>query len=163
MRVLHVVGRQGSGKTTLLCELLEELTRRGLHVGTVKHTSHDQELDRPGKDSHRHRLAGASPAAVVSAHQIAAFIDFGEGDDPLARLAPLFAGCDLVLLEGFASREGVKLEVWRESVGKAPLANERSGIVAVVSDDAPAVTQPVWPRSDARRLADEVLRLVGLR
>jgi molybdopterin-guanine dinucleotide biosynthesis protein B len=162
MRVVHVVGRQNNGKTTLICELVEELTRRGLKVGTVKHSSHDHELDRPGKDSFRHRLAGARPAAVVAARQLAVYLPRPEGEDPLATLEPLLAGCDLVLIEGFIEHEGTKIEVWRREIGKPLLARERPSIIAVVSDDAPEVRQPVWPRSDLPRLADEVMRLVGL-
>jgi molybdopterin-guanine dinucleotide biosynthesis adapter protein len=162
MRIVHIVGRQNNGKTTLICELLEELTRRGLKVGTVKHSSHDHELDRPGKDSYLHRQAGARPAAVVAAHQLALYLPRTEEDDPLTVLEPMFATCDLVLVEGFIEHEGLKLEVWRREIGKPLLARERRGIVAVVSDDAPEVSQPVWPRSDLPRLADEILKLVGL-
>jgi len=162
VRVLHVVGRQGNGKTALICDLVGELERRGLRVGTIKHSTHDHELDREGKDSYRHRVAGASPVAVVAARQIAAYIPRVQSEDPLARLEPLFADCDLVLVEGFIEREGRKIEVWRREIGKPLLANERSDILAVVSDGGPEVAQPVWPRSDVTRLASEVLRLVGL-
>ncbi len=162
MRVLHVVGRQHNGKTTLICDLVRELQRRGLRVGTIKHSSHDHELDREGKDTYRHRLAGASPVAVVAARQIAVYVPRAEDEDPIQRLEPLFAACDLVLVEGFVEREGRKVEVWRREIGKPLLAAERADIVAVVSDDAPEITRPVWPRSDVSRLASEILRLVGL-
>ena len=162
MKVLHIVGRRDSGKTELICELVEELGRRGLRVGTIKHSSHEHELDRTGKDTHRHRLAGASPVAVVAATLTAAYIPRAEGEDPLAILEPLFHRCDLVLIEGFADGQGPKVEVWRREIGKPPLADEHQEILAVVSDDAPRARQPVWPRSDVARLADEVLRLAGL-
>ncbi len=162
MRVVHIVGRQNNGKTRLVCELVEELTRRGLSVGTIKHSSHDHELDRPGKDSYLHRRAGASPAAVVAANELAIYLSTGADDDPIARLEPMFAACDLVLVEGFIDREGVKVEVWRREIGKPLLADRREGIVAVVSDDAPQVAQPVWPRSDVPRVADEILKLAGV-
>ena len=162
MKVLHIVGRRDSGKTELICDLVEELGRRGLKVGTIKHSSHEHELDRPGKDTYRHRFAGASPAAVIAATQMAVYVSRAEGEDPLAILEPLFGGCDLVLIEGFIDGTGPKLEVWRREIGKPTLADERAEILAVVSNDAPEVRQPVWPRADVARLVDEILRLVGL-
>lgn len=162
MRLVHIVGRQNNGKTTLICELVEELVRRGFRVGTIKHSSHDHELDHPGKDSFRHRHAGARPASVVSAHQLAIYLPRAADEDPLELLEPAFGACDLVLVEGFIERDGTKIEVWRREIGKPLLAGERPGIVAVVSDDNPVVRQPVWPRSDVPHLADEVLRLAGL-
>ncbi len=162
MRVLHVVGRQNNGKTTLVCELIAELSARGFRVGTIKHSAHDHEFDRPGKDSHRHRLAGARPAGVISAGQLAVFLPRLSEEDPIRSLEPIFETCDLVLVEGFIEREGPKIEVWRREIGKPLLANERPGIVAVVSDDAPNAPVPVWPRSDVPGVASRVLATVGL-
>jgi len=79
----------------------------------------------------------------------------------LDRMAPLFEECDLVLVEGWIDRSGwPKVEVWRAEVGGAPLAAERSDIAAVVSDDAPEVEAPVWPRSDLSGLCDRLLGAV---
>lgn len=163
MRILHVVGRQNNGKTTLVCDLIAELSARGFCVGTIKHSAHDHEFDRPGKDSYRHRLAGARPAGVVSAGQLAVYLPRLPEEDPIRSLEPIFASCDLVLVEGFIERGGPKIEVWRREIGKPLLANERPGIVAVVSDDAPEVRVPVWPRADIGALASHVLATLGLR
>ncbi len=81
MKTIHLVGRQNHGKTTLLVELIEELTRRGIRVGTIKHTSHVHELDTPGKDSFRHRQAGADPVAVVSKDLIGVYLPRESGAD----------------------------------------------------------------------------------
>ncbi|HPC83830.1 MAG TPA: molybdopterin-guanine dinucleotide biosynthesis protein B [Thermoanaerobaculaceae bacterium] len=162
MRILHVVGRQNNGKTTLVCDLVAELSARGFRVGTIKHSTHDHELDREGKDSHRHRIAGARPAAVITAGQLAVYLPRRAEEDPIAALAPLFEACDLVLVEGFIEREGPKIEVWRREIGKPLLARERPGIVAVVSDDAPEAPVPVWPRSDVAGLASRVIATLGL-
>lgn len=156
MRRVHVVGRRNHGKTTLMVELVEEFSRRGLRVGTVKHSRHAHDLDTPGKDSHRHRLAGGRPAAVVTQDLIGVFLPRTD-QCVYDRLAPLFADCQLVLVEGHIDAPGLKMEVWRAAVGGACLASQRSDIAAIVSDDLPQVAVPVWPRGNIARLADRVL------
>ena len=157
MNRVNIVGRKNHGKTTLIIELIEGLSRRGLLVGTIKHSNHAHELDTPGKDSYRQRLAGASPAAVVSRDLVAVYMDCRDEMDLYDRLAPLYASCDVVLVEGHIHSSGVKLEVWREAVGGACLASERSDIAAVITDDRPAVPIPIWPRSDVDQLAGRLL------
>lgn len=162
---VHVVGRRNHGKTTLLVELVQELRRRGLRVGTLKHSSHTHELDTPGKDSHRHRLAGGDPAAIITPELCAAYLPRsgggdGDDDDPYARLAPLYQSCDLLLVEGNLERPGgLKLEVWRAERGTAPRAREEA-VAAVITDDAledlPAGVE-LLPRADLPGLADWLL------
>jgi len=152
------VGRKNHGKTTLVLELVEALRERGLAVGTVKHTGHVHELDTPGKDSHRHRLAGAAPVAVVSAELTAIYLPDLDPARPYARLAPLYAGCDIVLVEGHLDGPGPRVEIWRRAGGTPPLANSRPGIAAVVSDDGPKLSTrvPIWPRRDLDALIHEL-------
>ena len=147
---LHVVGRKNHGKTTLVLALLEALRARGLRVGSVKHTGHEHELDTPGKDSYRHRLAGASPVAMVSAQLTAVYLPDLDPDRPYDALAPLYAGCDLVLVEGHLEGPGPKVEVWRAAGGTPPLAGERADIAALISDDDPELpgAVPRWRRDD---------------
>ena len=154
---VHIVGRRNHGKTTLVVDLVRALTARGLRVATVKHSSHAHEPDTPGKDSHRHRAAGAAVAAFVTPDVVAVYLPRTTGDDPNTRLAPLFADCDLVLVEGHKDSPGPKIEVWRDGLGTTPLAAERRDIVAVVTDDPVDVDAPCWPRSDIEALADRVL------
>jgi molybdopterin-guanine dinucleotide biosynthesis protein B len=142
------VGRKNHGKTTFVVSLIQALRRRGLVVGSLKHTGHTHELDTPGKDSHRFRLAGSAPVAVVSAELTAIYLPRLDPDQPYPSLAPLYAGCDVVLVEGHLQGPGPCIEVWRGDVGTPPLAAEHPGIAAVVSDDGPAVEAPVWPRRD---------------
>ncbi len=156
---MHIVGRQDHGKTTLILALIETLSARGLHVGTVKHTSHVHELDTAGKDSHRHRLAGSAPAAVVSRDVTAVFLPDVDPQQPYERLAPLFTECDLVLVEGHVEGPGPFVEVWRSAVGTPPIAMERGSILAVISDDAPEVPVPVWPRRDLAQLVQYLVDL----
>jgi molybdopterin-guanine dinucleotide biosynthesis protein B len=156
---LHIVGGKNHGKTGLIVQLVGEFTRRGRRVGTVKHTSHEHELDTPGKDSHQHRTAGAVASAIIAPSLYAVYLPVDKDRLPARSqaysvLAPLFAECDLVLVEGDLSSGMPCLEVWRAAREMEPLAASRSGIVAVVSDDRPAVAVPILPRSDVAALAD---------
>jgi molybdopterin-guanine dinucleotide biosynthesis protein B len=162
MNRVHVVGRKNHGKTTLILDLIEELRRRGLRVGTIKHTSHAHELDAPGKDSHRHRLAGADPVAVVTPDLVGLYVSRpADDDDFYRRLAPLFADCDLVLVEGHLEADALKVEVWREALGGPCLASAAHGVAAVITDDRPEVAVPLWPRSDPGRVVDCLLALAA--
>ena len=158
MRTLHVIGGKNHGKTTLIVELVQELSRRGLVVGTIKHTHHQHELDVPGKDSHRHRMAGAKVVGIVSPSLNAVFVPTDgrghSGEDYYAQFAPLYAKCQLILVEGDSYAIAPKLEVWRSELDTPPLVAENKSIVAVISDDALAVPAVVLPRSDVTRVAN---------
>jgi molybdopterin-guanine dinucleotide biosynthesis protein B len=156
-RAIHIVGRRNHGKTTLVVELIGELVRRGVRVGSIKHSSHDHELDAPGKDSHRHRRAGAAPVAVVTPAAAAIHLPLSN-PEAFARIGPLFEDCELVLVEGWIDRPGwPKVEVWRAAAGGVPLAAGRADISAVITDDAAEVDVPRWPRGDVAGLCDRLL------
>ncbi|QDT67475.1 Molybdopterin-guanine dinucleotide biosynthesis adapter protein [Planctomycetes bacterium MalM25] len=160
MKRLHVIGRKNHGKTTLVVALIEELTGRGLRVGTIKHTHHRHELDVPGKDSHRHRTAGATVVGVLSKGLSAVFLpsdDSGPSRDRYAPLATVFASSDLVLVEGDSGTTAPKIEVWRAEVGSRPLAEEDLSVLAVVTDDDLPTAGLTLPRSDLQTLADWVI------
>lgn len=165
MKRVHLLGRKNHGKTTLVVELVEHLTARGLCVGTIKHTHHAHELDTPGKDSHRHRTAGASVVGILSPKLNAVFWapgqspDDGAGADRYEAFAPHFAACDVVIVEGDTQARGPKIEVWRQAIGGEPLAAADPTIAAVVTDDYPSVAAPLWPRSDVAELARRMLAL----
>lgn len=160
MKPVHIVGRKNHGKTGLVVDLVAELSRRGLRVGTVKHSSHAHELDTPGKDSFRHRQAGADPAAIATQNLIGLYLPRDARADFYDQLAPMFASCELVLVEGHLEGPGVKIEVWREALGGECLASQRDDVAAVVTDDRPEVGVPLWPRCDVAQLADNVLALL---
>jgi molybdopterin-guanine dinucleotide biosynthesis protein B len=137
VNVLALVGWSGSGKTTLLTALLPLLAARGLALSTVKHVHHDADLDQPGKDSWRHRAAGAREVLVAGGARWALLHELRDAPEPalpelLKRLAPV----DLVLVEGFKAGPGAKLEVYRPALGKPPLWPDRPDILAVASDAA---------------------------
>ncbi len=136
MHLLGITGWSGSGKTTLLTALIPLLTARGRSVSTVKHAHHDFDLDQPGKDSWRHRAAGAHEVMIATSRRWA-LLHENQGEEPdlaalLARLAPV----DLVLVEGFKASPHPKIEVHRPSLGKPPIWPGRADIRAVASDVA---------------------------
>ncbi len=165
---LHIIGQRNHGKTTLVVELLEELRGREvngqrLRPGSIKHSGHRHPLDRPGKDSYRHQEASGGPSAIITPDRLAIFRPNEGIEDPYELLSPNFADCDLVIVEGDASRaKALKVEVWRAGLNTRPLAVERDDIVALVTDDAVDVAIPRWPRNDVPRLADQILSLLGL-
>lgn len=162
MKRVHVVGRKNSGKTTLIVELVRELVGRGYRVGTIKHSSHRHEVDVPGKDSHLHRQAGGRPAALVSRTMTAVFLPTEDGEEVYGQLAPHYAGCDLVVVEGGLDSSAPKVEMWRREIAEEPLALQRGDIAAVVTDDRLEGSVPRWARSDVGRIADLLLDLAGL-
>lgn len=166
MKRFHIIGRKNHGKTTLVVDLVEEFVSRGLRIGTIKHTHHRHELDVPGKDSHRHREAGATVVGVLSGWLSAVFIPASTADlnksDRYAALAPTFVDCDLVLVEGDPGTSAPKIEVWRQEVGGDPYAANNAGVLAVVSDDTPDIATPLLSRSNVPATADWILFHVGL-
>ncbi|RJP80077.1 MAG: molybdopterin-guanine dinucleotide biosynthesis protein B [Desulfobacteraceae bacterium] len=162
MRIIHIIGRQKNGKTTLIVDLISEFIKRGIRVGTLKHSSHSHELDKPGKDSYLHRIAGACPAAIATKDLMAVYLPKKPGANPFDQLEILFDKTDLILVEGYISGPGKKIEVWRKSVGTAPLFMERNDIEAVITNDVIATTLPVWPRKDIADIADNIMKLVSM-
>jgi molybdopterin-guanine dinucleotide biosynthesis protein B len=134
MTLLGITGWSGSGKTTLLTALIPALAASGLSVSTIKHAHHDFDLDQPGKDSWRHRAAGAQEVLIAAGRRWA-LLHENHGEEPdLADLLPRLAPVDLVLVEGYKASPHPKLEVHRPSLGKPPIWPGRPDIIAVASD-----------------------------
>ncbi len=165
-RRIHIVGRKNSGKTTLVCELVREFTARGLKVATVKHTHHHHELDTPGKDSHKHRNAGAAAVGILSPHMTALFIPAEQeqrGESRYAQFEVQFSDCDLILVEGDLQASAPRIEVWRSAISESPYAANDSAIVAVIAGDAPqGLKCAVWSRQDVEKIADNILKVQAL-
>ena len=164
MKRVHIIGGKNHGKTTLVTKLVEELSARGYRVGTIKHTHHRHELDAPGKDSHRHREAGAAVVGILSRSMNAVFWQPEESTESIRDqrydgFAPLFAECDLVLVEGDSRTSEPKIEVWRKSLGTPPLAEKDASIAAIVTDDDVQIGSPVWVLSNVSDLAKKILSL----
>lgn len=154
MNVLGIVGWSGSGKTTLLVAVLPLLRASGLTVSTIKHAHHGFDMDQPGKDSYRHRLAGAHEVLVASSRRWA-LLHEAEGPEAdlqtlLARMEPV----DLVLVEGFKSHPYPKLEVYRPELGKPSLWDQEPQVIAVASDSTPDIgTRILLPLNQPKIIA----------
>lgn len=163
---IHIVGRRNSGKTTLVCELVRELTGRGIRVATIKHTHHNHALDTPGKDSWKHRESGAVGVGILSPHMTAVFVPSERASDTQQDyewMSEMFTDVGVVLVEGDLNADGTKLEVWRNEIREPPYAAENATIRAVISDDAVDVNQSVWSRSDVSSVATRILDLADVR
>ena len=132
---VHIIGQPGAGKTTLVANLVRNLTEQGFCVGTLKHSSHPHELDKPGKDTYIHRTAGASPAAMVTSRMAAVYLPVSEDISPENLIATYYRHADIVLIEGWISGPYPKIEIWRAEVDRPPLFVERSGVAALATDD----------------------------
>ncbi|MFJ1299160.1 molybdopterin-guanine dinucleotide biosynthesis protein B [Pseudomonadota bacterium AL_CKDN230030165-1A_HGKHYDSX7] len=137
-RVIGFAGWSGAGKTQLLTGLIPVLKARGLTVSTLKHAHHTFDIDVPGKDSYRHREAGASEVLIASASRWALMHELNGAPEPelpelLAHMSPV----DLVLIEGFKRNPHIKIEVHREANGKSWLYPDDPSIGAIASDVAP--------------------------
>ena len=167
-RIMGFVGRSGSGKTTALSDLIPVLTGRGYTVSTVKHTHHDFDMDKPGKDSYRHREAGAKEVLLTSAHRWALLHELrGEPEFDMADLIGRMTPVDLLLIEGFKSHDYPKIEVHRPSLGKPLLAAHDDSVIAIATDDpgSGAITRlniPVLNLGDADSIADFIVGYVKL-
>lgn len=152
--IISVVGLSGTGKTTLLERLIPELTRRGFRVGTVKHHRHRFEMDRPGKDSWRHKHAGASVTIVSSPYHIGMIMDVDHDHRP-DELAPLLCSVDIVLTEGYKQDHNPKIEVFRPKAGGGePILKGDAHLVALVSDAKVDLDVPKFSTDDIEALAD---------
>lgn len=164
MKVFGLAGWSGSGKTTLLVRLIPALVARGLSVSTIKHAHHAFDVDRPGKDSHSHRLAGAREVMVSSANRFALMHELRGAPEPtveelVARMSPV----DLLLIEGFKHHAHDKLEVHRPALGKPLLAPDDPRVVAVASDvPLGGLPVPRLPLDDIGAIAGFVVDRCGL-
>ncbi len=155
-KVIGVAGFKNAGKTTLVEKLVTELTRRGRRVATVKHAHHSFDIDHEGRDSFRHRKAGACEVAVVSRHRWAIIHEMGQENEPslediLAKLAP----CDLVIVEGYKRDAHDKIEVRNLELAHPELAGDDPTIVAIAATGPIAgAPVPVFSREDVTALSD---------
>ena len=167
MNVVGFAGYSGSGKTTLVEQLIPVLKNRGLRVSVVKHAHHSFDIDRPGKDTFRHRAAGAFEVVVASSNRFALMREFEKPSQMTVHqlIAELHDGVDWVLVEGFKDSDLLKIEVWRaptpEYAGKPARYMDDDFIVAIATDapdQLPQATQrPVLNLNDAEAVADYLI------
>lgn len=165
MKIFGLVGWSGSGKTTLVAKLVPELIGRGFSVSTMKHTHHNFDIDKKGKDSYMHRIAGATEVLITGAKRWAILHENRDTpepsiDDLLARMDDV----DLVLIEGFKSHRHQKMEVHRPAVGKPLLSPDDPSIIAVATDaDLGDVEVAVLDLEDIKAIGDFIVGHLGLK
>ncbi|MDE2184604.1 MAG: molybdopterin-guanine dinucleotide biosynthesis protein B [Alphaproteobacteria bacterium] len=162
--VFGIIGWKNCGKTTLIERLIREFTARGLSVSTIKHAHHAFDIDIPGKDSYRHREAGAHQVLIASSERWALMHELrGVPQPSLSDLVAYLAPCDLVLVEGFKSDAHPKLEVLRPLGDEGRIADKDETVCAIATDDpALAGRHPHLPLSDTTAIADFICQRCDL-
>ena len=163
MKTFGFAGWSGSGKTTLIEKLIPRFVQQGLRVSLIKHAHHHFDVDTPGKDSYRHRHAGASEILVTSSRRWVLMHELRGAQEPsfdeqVKRLSP----CDLLLVEGFKFAPIPKLEVWRKETGEALLHPNDPHIVALATDAEVRAPIPRLDLNDDATIAGFILEHVGL-
>lgn len=163
MKVVAFAGFSGSGKTTLVEQMIGVMRLRGLRVSVVKHAHHDFDIDHPGKDSWRHREAGAFEVVLASDRRLVLQRDFEQPTQLSVHhlLAEVYDGVDWVLVEGFKNSDVQKVEVWRQTSGQPVRYTDDDFVVAIATDSPqalPEVTQrPVLDLNDPKAVCDWLL------
>lgn len=163
-KVFGFAGWSGSGKTTLLCAVIPHIVAAGFRVSTIKHAHHSFDIDQPGKDSFKHRSAGATEVMIASASRWALMHELRNQQEPepeelWAQMAPV----DIILIEGFKRQPHPRLEVHRPSVGKPLLCRDDDRIVAIASDaPLPNLKIPLLDLNDPPAIARFIMRHEGL-
>lgn len=152
--IISIVGKSDSGKTTLIEKLVPELTRRGYRIATVKHDVHGFEVDREGKDSWRHKRAGAHTVVISSPKKVALIRDV-EGDLSLMEIRDkLIRDVDLVLSEGYKRDVQPKIEIFRKERHQELLCAKEDNLIAIVSDQTFNMGVPCFDLEDMEGLSD---------
>ena len=154
--IVSIVGRSKGGKTTLIERLIPEFMKRGYRVATIKHHGKDFQIDQEGKDSWRHKQAGAQ-TVVISSPQKVALIEDASQDLSLEDLATRFIqGVDIIIAEGFKRDKHPKVEVFRKDIHPEPLAPQLKNVIAVVSDCPLSLDIPCINPNNIKGIADVI-------
>ena len=163
MKIFGVTGWKNSGKTGLMERLITEFTARGLSVSSIKHAHHSFDIDHPGRDSYRHRDAGARQVLLASRNRWALMHEFRDEDEPsLGDLLKQLSPVDLVLIEGYKRDRHPKIEAHRKETGQPLIAPEDETIVAVASDASVAIDRPVLDLNDTASIANFIAQHLEL-
>ena len=154
--IVSIVGTSDSGKTTLIEKLVPELIRRGYRVATIKHDVHGFEVDREGKDSWRHKQAGAYTVVISSPKKLAIIRDV-DHDADLAELRDKYIeDVDIILSEGFKRNSQPKIEVFRKEMRRELLCTREDNLLAIATNQPFDIGVPCFGLDDARGLVDRI-------
>lgn len=163
MKIFGVTGWKNSGKTGLMERLITEFTARGLTVSSIKHAHHSFDIDHPGRDSYRHRDAGARQVLLASRNRWALMHELRDEDEPsLGDLLEQLSPVDLVLIEGYKRDRHPKIEAHRKETGQPLISPEDETIVAVASDKSVAIDRPVLDLNDTAAIANFIAQHLEL-
>ena len=163
MKIFGVTGWKNSGKTGLMERLITEFTARGLSVSSIKHAHHSFDIDHPGRDSYRHRDAGARQVLLASQNRWALMHELRNEDEPsLGDLLKQLLPVDLVLIEGYKRDRHPKIEAHRKETGQPLIAPEDETIVAVASDTSVTIDRPVLDLNDTASIANFIAQHLEL-
>ena len=164
MKIIGIAGYSGSGKTTLIEKVIPLLVKAGLRVSLIKHAHHEFDLDHPGKDSHRHRMAGATEVLITSSNRWALMHELrGTAEPTLEEQLKHLAPCDVVIVEGWKHHAMPKIEVHRKLSEKPLLFIEDASVIAVASDESLATALPQFDLDDAQAVTEFMVKYLGLR
>jgi len=157
--VVSIVGKSGTGKTTLIEKIIPELTRKGWRVATIKHSHRGFDVDREGKDSWRHRKAGARVTVMASPDQVA-LVENSERNLDIGELRDRYIhDVDIILSEGFKGNEYPKIEVSRAILNREMLCSKEDNLIAVASDEPMEIGVPCLDIDDAEGIANLIITL----
>jgi molybdopterin-guanine dinucleotide biosynthesis protein B len=143
VKLIGFSGWSGSGKTTLVERVIAGLVMAGQRVSVVKHAHHDFDIDHPGKDTWRHRQAGAFEVVIASRRRLAKMREFAfEVQPTVHQLLAELVDCDWALVEGFKNADLLKIEVWRDALGKPVRYPDDPFVVAIATDSPQRLPQP---------------------
>lgn len=164
MEIIGISGWSGNGKTTLLTRLIPALIKRGFKVSTIKHAHHKFDIDTPGKDSYRHREAGAEEVLISSSNRWALMHEnHDSGEARLEYLIAKMAPVDILLIEGFKSEDFPKIEVWRRESATEPRVNSDSSIIALATSELSYTAPvPVLDLNDENAIAEFIVQFFKL-
>ena len=152
--IVSIVGKSNSGKTTLLEKIIADLTHRGYRIATIKHNRHGFDIDHEGKDSYRHKKAGAHTTVVSSPHQLALVQDV-DHDHSFEEIREKFiSGADIILTEGFKVNDYPKIEVFRSELKRELISKKEGGLVAVATNVSLDIDVPCLDLNDPKTVAD---------
>ena len=163
MKIYGVIGWKNSGKTTLIERLVADIVSRGFSVSTIKHAHHTFDVDQSGKDSYRHRVAGASEVLLTSSKRFALMHEIRDFKEPLlASLLIKLAPVDVVLVEGYKSDNHPKIEAHRRETGKPLIATKDKTVRAIATNAKLEFDLPVFGLDDTQEITEFILAELGL-